>query len=207
MTTRAFITTSLLTSSVLLSSCAYMQTHKNVEESFQNHTGYELTPGLELYSAGSNYYLSAKKKALRRHYPAIHDSIFFKGNNQPTYEEIGAGPGRVVYKTISSGTAAVLQASDGYADLTVLSDELKNSESSWVEQLSSHAQRRSIKAEIVGQPVTWIEDTGTDKVPFAGKVLSKIDEVVIDWPGTVLYNVAIPVMAPFVFFHQFLTED
>ena len=38
------------------------------------------------------------------------------------------------------------------------------------------------------------------------QILSTLDEVIIDWPGTILYNLAIPVMAPFVFFHEFLDE-
>lgn len=206
MTTRSLIRTSLLTGSLLLSSCAYMQTHKNVEESFQQHIGYELSPNLELYRAGNNYFLAAEKKTLQRHYPAIHDSIFFTDNNEPTYEESGDKPGQAVYKPISYGTAAVLQSSNGYAALDVLSDELKSSDTPWVDQLSSQARRCDIKAEIVGQPITWLDAT-TSEAPLAAKVLSKLDEIVIDWPGTVLYNVAIPVMAPFVFFHQFLTED
>ena len=38
---------------------------------------------------------------------------------------------------------------------------------------------------------------------LATKILKNIDLIVIDVPGTLVYNVAIPFAAPFVFFYEF----
>lgn len=206
MTSRAIIRTCLLTGSVFLSSCAYMQTHKNIEESFCQHAGYLLKPDFQLLRAGNTYYLSIDKVSLTKSYPIVHDSIFLKDNNEPSIEQANdaATP---VYKEISSGTAAVLQQSDGYAALDVLKDELNSSNTPWLESRPAGAATCRIKAEIAGEQVAWIDKNNPTRVPVAVKAISTLDQVVIDWPGTILYNVAIPVMAPFVFFYEFLNEN
>lgn len=195
----------LLVGSVFLSSCAYMQTHKNIQENYQEHTGYRLTPQLELYRAGGHYYLAAEKQQLRLHYPVIHDSIFLSGNNEPTLEKVNSDTVKV-YRRISDGTAQVLQLQDGYATLPVLSDEIKNSSSPWLPALPAGAHRCTTQATVEGNPETWKEGEATREAPFSIRLLSKADQVLVDWPGTILYNVAIPIMAPFVFFHEFLND-
>lgn len=206
MTIRAFIRTCLFTGSVLLSSCAYMQTHKNIEESFQQHTGYQLEPDFQLYKSGARYYLALNQVSLRKHYPTIHDSIFLKGKNAPVLEQVDGSTSRI-YKEISRGTATVLQQADGYADLTVLRDELNSHPTPWEKRLPAGASVCNIRAEIAGKPISWIEENSSSELAGSVKLLSAIDQVIIDWPCTILYNAAIPVMAPFVFFHDFLTEE
>lgn len=195
----------LLCSSIFLSSCAYMQTHKNIEESFREHTGYQLSGSPELYRAGGHYYLAAEKQQIRLHYPVIHDSIFLIGNNEPQPEKTNKDQVKV-YRRISDGTAQVLQLASGYADLQVLSDEINTNPYSWSTSLPAGARRCTTKATIHGEPVTWTDPGSASKAPLAARMLSNTDRVLIDWPGTVLYNVAIPVMAPFVFFYEFLNE-
>ncbi len=206
MTVRHFIRSILLSSSLILSSCAYMQTHKNIEESYRQRSGYQLTPELELYQAGGRYYLAADKQAYRKDYPAIYDSIFLKGKNEPALIKIGQDSTKV-YRSISSGTAQVLQMENGYADLAVLSDELKSSSGEWMTSLPANSRRCKTRAEITGTTTTWLNEETPQPVPAGIKALSIIDQVVIDWPGTILYNTAIPIMAPFVFFHEFLNEE
>ncbi len=206
MTVFTRITTGLLACCTLLSSCAYMQTHKNIEEYFTPRTGYHINQELELYQAGGNYYLAADKQTLRVKYPAVHDSVFLKDDNNPKLINLNSDSPKV-YREISQGTAVVLQTKNGYADLSVLSEELKSMNTEWLDALPTGARRCSIQAEIAGLPVTWLSKTSSDEIPLYAKTLSSIDQVIIDWPGTALYNVAIPVMAPFVFFHKFLTED
>lgn len=206
MTSRAFLRTSLLTGSVFLSSCAYMQTHKNIEESFIQHDGYQLSPDFQLFKAGKSYYLSIDKISLKKTYPVIHDSIFLKDDNAPSLEPI-AGTTATVYKEISAGTATVLQQNNGYSDLSVLKDELNSSNSPWLDDRPAGAVACKIQAEIVGQTVTWTDKNSSTDLLTGIKILSTFDQVFIDWPGTLLYNVAIPVMAPFVYFHEFLNED
>lgn len=206
MTIRAFIRTCLLTGSVLLTSCAYMQTHKNIEEVFRQHSGYHLAPDFQLLRAGDKYYLSINRISLRKIYPTIHDSIFLNKSNTPILEEL-AGTAEPVYKEISAGTATVLQQADGYAQLEVLKEELDNISSPWLDSRPAGAVSCKIKAQICGSSVTWAAENSATAIPVGARVLSTLDQVVIDWPGTILYNAAIPVMAPFVFFHEFLTEN
>ncbi len=186
-----------------LSSCAYMQTHKNIEEASRLHTGYHLQTPLELYRAGGQYYLAVEQQQLRVHYPTIHDSIFLNENNDPWFSNRDT-QNPLVFLPISKGTAEVLQLQDGYAELSVLSDELKGSTSC---SKPSGAQRCPIRATVEGTACTWIDAAQSEPVSPGIQLLSAVDRVLIDWPGTVVYNAAIPVMAPFVFFYQFLNED
>ena len=206
MKLKASIMTCVVAGSVFLPSCAYMQTHKNIEESFRTHQGYTLQPELKLYKAGQKYYLAVGEQELRKHYPVIHDSVFMKQSNAPTYEIVSGGSQKM-YREISAGTAQVLQRNDGYAELQTLSDELMQAGTPWLRQLPAGAAPCRIAAEIQGSEVTTSTGTVTETSPAAATILSTIDQVCIDWPGTVLYNVAIPVMAPFVFFYEFLNEQ
>ena len=206
MTIRHLMKTGLCAGAVFLSSCAYMQTHKNIEENSREHIGYHLNSGLQLYRAGGDYYLSVARQRLRMHYPAIYDSIFLIRNNDPAFTQIGDEQ-TTVYRKISAGTATVLQLKDGYAELSVLCDELRNSDSSWLETLPAGAQPCGIKATIDGEATTWVQPGSGTAVSPCIKLVSTIDEVIVDWPGTILYNLAIPVMAPFAFFHEFLNEE
>lgn len=206
MTIGACIRSCILAGSALLSSCAYMQTHKNIEESYRQSTGYAITPSLELYKAGNEYYLAVEKMSVRMRYPVIHDSIFLTGSNEPVLERTNPDT-QIVYRHISRGTALVLQAGDGYADLTTLSDELRNDGEPWLTSLPAGASRCHTKAEIAGKGITWKEEDESVSPPLSVCMLSTVDRVFIDWPGTILYNAAIPVMAPFVFFHEFLNDN
>ena len=206
MNIKHLMKTSLFTGVVFLSSCAYMQTHKNIEEHFREHTGYQLSPDIQLYRAGENYYLGVEKQQLRIHYPAIYDSVFLSHDNEPELTPISNTSTRV-YRRISDGTAAVLQRTDGYADLGVISDELRHASTPWEPSLPGGARACCIKAEIAGTTTTWAEEGSATEAPASIRLLSAADRVLIDWPGTLLYNIAIPVMAPFVFFHEFLNEQ
>ena len=206
MTNRARHITCLVTVAFFISSCAYMQTHKNIEEAYKAHKGYEITSQLSLYRAGEQYYLAAEQQWLRKHYPIIHDSIFLTDNNEPSYIKLNQETS-TVYHPISAGTAAVLQNNKGYAELGVLTDELNSSGGNWTSNLPGGARICPIKAEIAGTSHTWLANEETADIPLSGSILSTVDKVIIDWPGTVLYNLSIPIMAPFVFFHQFLNEQ
>lgn len=205
MTIKYLMKTGLFTGAVFLSSCAYMQTHKNIEENSREHIGYQLDSEIKLYRAGGDYYLAAEQRRLRMHYPAIYDSIFLIRNNEPEFIQLG-NEQTMVYHKISAGTATVLQREDGYAELSVLSDELRSSDTGWLTSLPAGSRPCSIKADITGKNAIWTQPGSSPDVSTGIRVLSTIDKVFVDWPGTVLYNLAIPVMAPFVFFHEFLNE-
>ena len=204
MNFRAISSTFMLFCAVQLSSCAYMQTHKNIEEAQIIRTGYELTPDVKLYRSAGNYYIAASRQQLRKIYPAIHDSIFLTENNAPSWRRAGENSDTVYYH-ISSHTASVLQMQSGYATLDVLAEELKNNPCT--DKLPAGATKCKVNAEITGSSTIWEAGETLDNRSIFTHVISAVDRVCIDWPGTVIYNAAIPVMAPFVFFHQFLNEN
>lgn len=206
MTFRSITSSLLLFSCIQLTSCAYMQTHKNIVEADTIRTGYELTTDIGLYRAGENYYVAISRQQLRKEYPIIHDSIFLTGNNTPTWHKVEDGE-TTVYYPVSAGTATVLQRQDGYASLHVLADELKNNSNFSLTSLPTGASRCTVKAEITGSDTIWEGNEPPTPCSTMTRIISTVDQVCIDWPGTIAYNVAIPVMAPFVFFHQFLNEN
>ena len=197
----------LIAAMACLSSCAYIQTHKNIEEAGRQHAGYHLNSPLKLYKGGGQYYLQAEQQQLRIHYPAIHDSIFLNQNNALTLTRT-SGETSNVYFPISKGTGEVMQLQNGYVELETLKDELLDGQINSISSLPAGAHECTIRSTVQGEPVTWLAPAASEPGTNTGTaILSTLDKVLVDWPGTVLYNLAIPVMAPFVFFHQFLNEE
>lgn len=202
----------LLCISMMFSSCAYMQTNKNVKESFCHYQGYKISVPTCVYSAGGNWYLQADKVVLEKKYPVIYDKVLLDQNNEPTYKEIANVPHgtQKIYHPISSGTAKVLLRNDGYATLESLLDEMARSGKTWVELPENRLRKHQIKAEIAVRKEKTVMLAGQrtpQELPASADVLGGITKVVVDWPGTLVYNVAIPFMAPFVFFHDFLSTE
>lgn len=199
----------LLFSAILLSSCAYMQTHKNIREAPLSYSGYHMTRSPELYQAGNKWYIGVESRTLRKEYPVIHDEVLLKRNNAPRWVEMETEQSSgMIYHEISRGTALVLQRKDGFATTYDLAGEIDDSGHKWCSTLPAGAIRRGVQAEIIGSdtnlPTKLLPEQG---VPTGIRILSWADKVLIDYPGTVLYNVAIPFMAPFIFFYEFLHED
>lgn len=200
---------SILAAALCLSSCAYLQTHKNVKEAFHKCEGYRVVEPLQLYSAGGAWYVAVQPETMRLHYPTLHDSIFLETNTAPTYSTISSN-GPLQYRRISGSTAKVLQRSDGYYTLNSLMEEINAMKAEALTALPAGASRHQIRAVVEAKPhdntVTMVSRK-PDSTPVVGQVLSAVDFVCIDLPGSVVYNVAIPVMAPFVFFYNFISED
>ena len=134
----------------LLSSCAYVQTHKNVEEMGSYFEGEVLdTRDMGLYKKDGRWYISATKAKFKVHYPVVHDSVFRRNDYSPKYELLNTHKQTVVYHPISTYAANILQKSDGYFQLRALGDEIYRTEGAWVEQLPG-AARVPISAEIGG---------------------------------------------------------
>ncbi|MCQ2365316.1 MAG: hypothetical protein MJ051_07175 [Akkermansia sp.] len=189
-------------------SCAYVQTHKNVEEAFCRYEGASIAKQPELYRAGDRYLIAAERCELSKHYPVIHDTVFFDENNEPKFH-VEQNSGEKVYYPVSAGTALVLQRSDGYAALPILRDELQRQVP--LQHLPSGARLCDVRAEIAETDLTNAGLTAGPRdpqsLPLWLRALSQTEEVIIDWPATLGYNCAIPIMAPFVFFHRFLSEE
>lgn len=193
---------------LLLSSCAYVQTHKNVEEIGSFFEGQVLdTRTLGLYKQNNQWYLAATKARFKLSYPVVHDSIFRRNDFSPEFKLLPTQNDKLIYHPISEYAAQILQKSDGYFQLRALGDEIHRNGGEWVEQLPG-AVRVPIAAEIGGKPTFFMEEKRVpEKKPVWSKALGKLDLVFIDTPATIIYNVAIPFMAPFVFFYEFSHED
>ena len=188
-----------------LSSCAYMQTHKNIKEQGRSFMGHKLDRPQQLYQSGGQYYVAASPAEYRLSHDIVHDNIFRK-TNEPEMRLVEA-EGSVAYHPVSAGTAAVLLRPDGYADASTLAQEISEGQGQWRSTLP-HAARHAVRAEFTGPESVAIITTPTPETPSLGwRALSWLDFVIVDIPGTVAYNVAVPVIAPFVFFNEFLSND
>lgn len=198
--------------SACLSSCAYVQTRKQIEELGCEYEGKQLSvkQGNKLnkvYHQGNTWYLAAENVRLKKSYPLVHDSVLFTGNNAPEYRKIENSEEGISYHPISAGTAAVLQRGDGYATTDTLAAELTSTPGAWVSTLPN-ATAYEIKAEIPDNGCHTIAGMRQpQETPMANQVLGALDFVFIDIPATAAYNAAIPFAAPFVFFGEFIKND
>lgn len=193
---------------LLTSSCAYVQTHKNVAEVGSYFDGKMLdVQTLSLHQQGERWYLSAHKAKFKLSYPTIHDSVFRRNDFMPEFKLIGKESEGRVYHAISGHAAQILQRKDGYYQLRALAEEMQRTPGEWVESLPG-AIRRPIAAEIDGKQVFYMAEQRVPKnKKLLSKALSQLDFVIVDIPATIAYNVAIPFMAPFVFFYEFSQNE
>lgn len=207
----------ILFSTVLLfmNSCAYVQTHKQVEEWGCCYDGKlinnENSSTWNIYKCDGKWYLPAQKVVLTKDYPAIKDTLLFSENNDPVYTIKEDNDSTCIsYHPISAGTAEVLMRADGYAILQDLAEEIKATPGEWRDSLPG-AKKYTIKAQIEDRHNTVAKLIAGQRTPVEtpviNDVLSKLDFIIVDVPGTVIYNVAIPFMAPFKFFSEFLSND
>lgn len=191
---------------MLCSSCAYVQTHKNVEEMGSYYTGHLLEAGrVELVKSEGRWYIGADAARFRLRYPTIYDSIFREKDNYPYFQLCSDKEG-TEYHPISDYVAGILQKPDGYFDMQGLAEEVAKIPGLWEKNLRNK-QRFSIRAELSGKPFQMEERRVPQKKRLLARALGKLDFVVIDIPGTLAYNVAIPLMAPFVFFYEFYHDN
>lgn len=194
---------------LLSTSCAYLQTHKNVEETGAYYQGYLLEKNkLYVYhnAANDTWYVNAHRAKFRLHYPSVHDSVFRRKDDTP-YFQVMSIANDIVYHPIRKSTAHVLTSPDGYMYLSVLAEDIQRGESAWKDSISTTSVH-PVKAELPGEPTFQMPGT---RVPFKkslyARILGKADFIVVDIPGTLVYNIAIPIMVPFVFFHEFTSSD
>lgn len=191
-------------------SCAYVQTHKNVEEFFTTYEGAQIGQEVSLYQSGSSWYLAADSCVLSKRYPAVFDSILLDEHNEPTFH-VEQKTGSRLYYPISAGTATVLQRNDGYASLSILRDEMLRHAEGVKTTLPKGARAYPVLARLAEGEEPNAGIAAGKKVPEelspGVRLLSKAEEVLVDWPATVGYNCLIPVMAPIVFFKRFMNEE
>ncbi len=196
----------LLAAATLLPSCAYMQTNKNVREMGRSYQGYKLTRPQHIYRSGNTWYVAATPATYRLSHDIMHDNVFRK-TNDPTMELQSEEATTIAYHAISADTAAILLREDGYAEGTTIAREIMASSTPWLDALP-HASAHAVKAQLAGEADTAITYSPQPaEVPFSYRVLSGLDFLLVDIPGTTIYNVAVPFIAPFVFFREFLSEQ
>lgn len=202
----------LLLPLLLMSSCAYVQTHKNVEQAFCSYEGYRISDPLKLYQHSGTYYVEVQQLRLTKHYPIVHDELMFTEHNEPIFRpEQENGPRGLM--PISAATATVLQRPDGYVSWSVLRDEIDRKMKAGITPVAiSGAGGMEVRAQVVDADAPnariFAGSQEPAKIPTAANVLSGADRVIIDAPLTVVYNCAIPCMAPFYFFwNMFNGED
>lgn len=198
----------MLAAMLLLPCCAYMQTNKNVLESGAVYEGTELRADtITLHSKGGQWYIGSPRGQYAKRYPTIHDEVFFKENNHPTYTLQQAEAGKL-YHQISAGTALSLLRKDGYAQMNALADEIRRLNSEPTTELRGASTHRIIAEVVNSDTPGTVMGKRIPQQPGSGTIfLAVVDKYTLDVLGTVGYNIAIPFMAPFVFFSEFLSED
>lgn len=183
-----------------------MQTHKNVGELGAYYNGHILDKkDLRVFHDATQHqwYINAREARFKLDYPIIYDSIFQRRDNNPSYRLVRMNS-NFVYHPVSESTARVLMRSDGFSQLHVLAEEINRHDAgSWTS--SPHFTKSyNVSATLDGDSTCSIPANRVPiRSPFVSKILKNIDFIVIDIPGTLAYNVAIPFVAPFVFFYEF----
>lgn len=194
-----------------MSSCAYMQSNQNIAEIGCRYDGKLINPPhcstWNIYKSRGKWYVAGYQVKLKKTYPLIRDTILYTENNEPVYERITAGTEQnILYHPISEGTAQVLLRKDGYVNLGDLAEELKSTAGEWLPHLE-HIRSYPVQAQVdypEDERECFITGERTPrKTPIMNRVLQGIDLVLVDVPGTLIYNVAIPFMAPIKFFSEF----
>lgn len=195
---------------LFMSSCAYMQTGKNIREAGKQYEGCELTAeDMVLCNSNGSWYLAAPAETFSKSYPVIHDSVLLSGNNEPRYESIKKN-GSLCYMPISTGTATTLQMKDGYArpdDLAIEINRLSATRPITTNLPGASQHKITATIESADKPVVITHSSAPEQISMTRRIVAGLDFVVVDIPGTLAYNVAIPVMVPFVFFHDFLQPE
>ncbi len=199
---------------VLFPSCAYMQSNKNITEAGVQYEGCSLNATeLGLYNKGAQWYIKANAQQYSKHYPLFHDTMLLTDNNAPHFKKSGHAEPVACYLPISAGTAATLRMTNGYANVIDLQDEicrlLPERPIRYAQELRggvSHRIAAHIEQADAEEPAV-LTFKQVNKPSPVRRALATADFILLDIPGTLAYNVAIPVMAPFVFFSEFLSED
>ncbi len=198
---RIFLALACLCAS-LVSSCSYMQLHKNVEQYGDYYEGFEAMHPEVVYESKGKWYLKGKKYHLRLDYPLIYDTVFMEGG-KPQLEHVGESQGDA-YLEISEGTSIALREKNGYATLPILQREIQEMNVTPIDQLAPDAITYRVQAEIPPSeaPIRITHaDIHTNRSGLT-TTLSYLTLAFVDVPGTIAYNVSIPFMAPFYFFYN-----
>ncbi|MGN0875012.1 MAG: hypothetical protein ACI4OZ_07480 [Akkermansia sp.] len=193
---------------LLMPSCVYVQTHKNVEQ-IGSTTPMGKLERDRLYRVGDDWCLRAHEVNTKLDYPLIRDEAF-TGNTRPAIvSEVGPLSEEPIYIPVSEGTAAVMQREDGYVHIGDLVSEMERFKRHYTAEQARGKVRPAgaIRAEAAGESGAVFVNLGKPSSPSAvGSVLGTADLVFVDTPATLAANALLPVIAPFYFFVDFLSH-
>lgn len=195
---------------LFLSSCAYMQSNKNIKEAGVSYDGCRLDhESLSVTKKGGQWYLVAPAGVYAKSYPLFYDSILLTDGNEPTYKKKSAKTGKNCLLPISAGTATTLQMQNGYYNPQDLALEIQRQmkDRPVLDKQSGYRKYRVAAQKAEADSPVVITYGSSGKPSLALRTLSTLDFTLVDIPGTLAYNVAIPFMAPFVFFSEFLDSN
>lgn len=193
---------------LLMPSCVYMQTHKNVEQ-IGSTTPMGKLERDRLYRVGNDWCLKAHEVNTKLDYPIVRDETFTGNTRPPIVSEAGPLSEEPIYIPVSEGTAAVMQREDGYVHIGDLVSEMECFKRYYT---SEEARGRvhpagAVRAEAAGESGAVFVNLGKPSTPsMAGSVLGTADLVLVDAPATLAANALLPVIAPFYFFVDFLSH-
>ena len=193
---------------LLMPSCVYVQTHKNVEQ-IGSTTPMGKLERDRLYRVGDDWCLRAHEVNTKLDYPLIRDEAFTGNTRPPIVSEAGPLSDEPIYIPVSEGTAAVMQREDGYVHIGDLVSEMERFKRHYTAEQGRGKVRPAgaIRAEAAGENGAVFVNLGKPSSPSAvGSVLGTADLVLVDIPATLAANALLPVIAPFYFFVDFLSH-
>lgn len=193
---------------LLMPSCVYVQTHKNMEQIGSTTPMGKLERDC-LYRVGDDWCLRAHEVNTKLDYPVIRDEAFTGNTRPPIVSEAGPLSDEPIYIPVSEGTAAVMQREDGYVHIGDLVSEMERFKRHYTAEQARGRVRPAgaIRAESAGENGAVFVNLGKPSSPSAvGSVLGTADLVLVDTPATLAANALLPVIAPFYFFVDFLSH-
>ncbi len=178
-----------------------MRTHKNTEQIDSYYIGSEVAKPTEIYQFGNKWYLAVDQYKMRWHYPWIKDTVFMDEEHPHLYK-LGPSEG-TVFHPISYGTATVLLRKNGYASLSTLAKEIQDNPSPYLSSLPGATAHKVLAHIDTDKQLPYASSQRVPAKPSFGiRALAMLQFVVVDIPGTLVYNISMPVAAPFVFFKR-----
>ncbi|MBT9449439.1 hypothetical protein ICN84_05040 [Akkermansia glycaniphila] len=186
-------------------SCSICRTSLDVAERGTTYEGYEITGVDAVWQKGGNYYVRCPHKQFRLHYPWVKDPVF-RPELQPAYIPLPQeGETLYAFHRISPDVAYALVHTNGFDMLNQLHTELDATPDAWIPEPSFSASgvRRIPSKAIVGDKdkpslqTAAIRSEKETSSAWAWQTLAVLDAIVVDIPGTALYNIAMPLIAPY----------
>lgn len=200
----------ILAAVLLFPQCALVQTSRQVANTGTVYEGYNLGTVDAIWQKGGQYFVRCDSCRFTLHYPWVHDTVLLT-DKQTTYTLLPqGGPPRAAFHAISRDVAYALSQTNGYDMMESLNRDIARQGGGWIPASQfpvGAAVRTPLRAELANTEAhseyeVFVAGKASEMWPAFRWALAGLDAVVIDVPGTALYNAAIPLIVPFVAFHE-----